>query len=40
MKYRASVKKDEYLRLINLAYLLLRYELKILSNYVNILNIN
>ena len=40
MKSRESVKKDEYLRLINLAYLLLRYELKILSNYVNILNIN
>lgn len=40
MKYRASVKKDEDLRLINLAYLLLRYELKILSNYVNILNVN
>lgn len=40
MKSRASVKKDEDLRLINLAYLLLRYELKILSIYVNILNIN
>ena len=40
MKSRESVKKDEYLRLINLASLLLRYELKILSNYVNILNVN
>ena len=40
MKSRESVKKDEDLRLINLASLLLRYELKILSIYVNILNIN